>query len=92
MGIKPLLLALTAACGVTTGAATNGSPTEQPDKLPPGEPEVKGQQFCCQSVDPKTASGEGCGAISKENINACDKVLSCGEKWTKDGGKVTCLD
>jgi hypothetical protein len=92
---KTLVFTLLAACGVhpaTSPVVSNpaAAPDER-DKPPPDEDDQRDQQFCCQSVDPQTASGEGCAAISKENINACLNVLSCGDKWVKQDGKVTCL-
>jgi hypothetical protein len=65
---------------------------DEPDKAPPEEPELKEQHFCCQSVNHKTKSGDGCDPISGslETIAACNKVLYCPGFWTKDDGKVTC--
>jgi hypothetical protein len=88
---KPLLFAIIAVCGVLSGAAA--TPAEQPEKKPP-DANKKGQQFCCSSVG-KTAAGkgtgEGCVTIGPGKIDSCDKVLSCGDEWLKDDGKVTCL-
>ncbi len=92
MSVKPLILAFLAACGLYSngdGATTN--PAERPDKDPPGPPEEAGYIFCCQDVDPKTASGEGCVTIGEKQIDQCSTVLACGEKFTKKDGKVTCL-
>jgi hypothetical protein len=91
--LKAILFAALAACGVPSTPATAEPPPEQPDKLhPPGEVKPIDQHFCCQSVDPKTESGEGCTAISDslELINTCGKVLHCEGNWTKDDGKVSC--
>lgn len=81
---KPLLFTIIAACGVLSGAAV---PNEQPEKRPPDEIQ-EGQHFCCTDVDKFT--GEGCVAISNENINSCDRVLYCSGNWIKKDGKVTC--
>lgn len=92
---KPLLALILATCGgVSSTPATAEPPAEQPDDKPPGEVSKPIEQhFCCQSVDPKTKSGEGCAAISDslELVNTCSKVLHCQGDWTKDDGKVTCL-
>jgi hypothetical protein len=82
MSIKALLLSILAAC--------NTDPTERPAN-PPGTGEEDGQHFCCTTVDSGNKSGEGCVGISKENINACSKVLYCSADWTKDDGVVRCL-
>lgn len=75
-------------------AETLPTPTEQPDEYEPVEPEVKptDSHWCCQSVDPKTQSGEGCNAFSGaiELINACANYLYCEGNVTKQDGKVTC--
>jgi hypothetical protein len=83
---KPIFLAIVAACGIQSNSVVT---PDEPVKRTPDEVQ-EDQHFCCQSVDPKTWTGEGCGAISKENINSCDKVLYCPGKWAKDDGKVTC--
>jgi hypothetical protein len=82
---KPIVFAFLAACGIGSGAAANPN-----EKAPPEDDIEDGQHFCCTSVDQKNLSGDGCGAISKENINGCDKMLYCHESWTKDDGKVVC--
>jgi hypothetical protein len=78
---KIATLALAAACGVLQ--------PDSPDQAPPPPPD-EGQAFCCISVNSKNMTGEGCGAISQEQINSCVKVLHCGGNYTKDDGKVTC--
>lgn len=89
---KSLLALIIAACGVTSTPATAEPPAEEPDKLPPGEVEPADQHFCCQSVDLKTLTGEGCTAISSslELINTCTNVLYCEGNWGKQDGKVVC--
>lgn len=88
---KPLLALILAACGVSTTPAAADPPAEQPDKKPPdGEAEPIEQHFCCQSVDPKTMSGDGCNLIDKAFAPACDKLLYCAGNYAKDGGKVWC--
>jgi hypothetical protein len=94
---KPFILAIIAACAVTAGPASNPAtaeppPSEQPDA--PHDMKPKDSHWCCQSVDPKTKSGEGCTAFSGsiEIINTCAKYLYCEGSATKDDGKVTCLD
>jgi hypothetical protein len=71
------------------------APPEAPegpdDRQPPGTSCEVGQNFCCNQVNVSTQSGDGCVAISTENINACSKVLSCGDVWVKIDGQVTCL-
>jgi hypothetical protein len=92
---KPFILALIAACGVTAGAASNPAttepPPEQPDVKPP-ENVQKDQHFCCQSVDLKSMSGDGCTAISDslELINACGYLLYCEGNYGKENGHVQC--
>ncbi len=102
MGIKPLVLALVAACGVNPNntEARQGPPApgDQPfdavddpgDKQPPAEQPQEDQHFCCQDV--KDGTGEDCVAIGKESINSCPNVLYCDGKWEKKDVKVTCLD
>ena len=90
MYVKPVILAFLAACGLDSKGATT-DPSEQPDKLPPDPPEEAGYIFCCQDVDPKTASGQGCVTIGEKQIDQCSTVLACGEKFTKKDGTVTCL-
>lgn len=85
MRTKPLLIALVAACGVTSGASAD------PDKQPPPEPPLeKEHYFCCQELDPKGFSGENCTEIPESHVIACSKVLYCDGKYKKDEGKVTC--
>jgi hypothetical protein len=82
---KLIIAAILTACGV--------QPSEVPHDIdPPGcaKPAEEEQDFCCTSVDFKTKTGDGCVAISKENINACSKVLHCPGFFTKDDGVVTC--
>jgi hypothetical protein len=63
---------------------------DESDKLPPEEPEVKDQHFCCQSVDLKNWTGDGCVTIAPTQIDLCTNVLYCPGKWGKQDGKVTC--
>lgn len=88
--LRPLLLALLAACGVPSATAT--ALDEQPLAPPETEEPPEDQHFCCRSVDPKTLTGDGCTAISGslETINACNNVLFCPGAWTKQDGVVTC--
>jgi hypothetical protein len=92
MLIKPLILAVIAACGVPSTQSTAEPPPEQPDKKPPGEVKPMDQHFCCQSIDHKSLSGDNCNAISDalEVINACAEVLYCEGNWTKSKGTVRC--
>ena len=81
---------------LTRVAETLPTPTaEPPDEFEPTEPTIKPAEshWCCQSVDPKAKSGEGCNHISgsSEVINACAKYLNCPSGATKDDGKVTCI-
>jgi hypothetical protein len=62
---------------------------DEPDK-PHDEPKVKDQHFCCQSVDSKTFTGEGCSLITEQQVALCNKILYCEGNWVKDDGKVTC--
>jgi hypothetical protein len=93
---KPLIIAIVAACGLTAGASspstTEPSPPEQPGEFEPPAVKPKESHWCCQSVDPKTMSGEGCTAISgsTEVINACANYLNCSGGAAKVDGKVTC--
>jgi hypothetical protein len=92
---KALLFTVIAACGVSssTPATAEPPPSEQPgDFAPPPEPPPKDSHWCCQSVDPKTKSGDGCTGISGslELINACAEYLNCSGGAVKSNGKVTC--
>jgi hypothetical protein len=90
MLIKPLILAVIAACSIPSTSATTEPPAEQPEKKPP-EMKPKDQHFCCQSVDPKTKTGEGCETIGSGKIDLCAEVLYCSGDWAKHDGKVYCL-
>jgi hypothetical protein len=81
MVTKSLLAIMLAACGA------------EPDEFEPTEPAVKpiDQHFCCQSVDPKTKTGEGCETIGSGKIDLCAEVLYCSGDWAKHDGKVYCL-
>jgi hypothetical protein len=65
------------------------APDEPTDKQPPEDPQMD-QHFCCQSVDPKTMSGEGCQTMGATQIDLCANVLYCEGNWAKQDGKVTC--
>jgi hypothetical protein len=69
--------------------ASTEPPSEQPDKKPPDDDQMD-QHFCCQSVDLKNFSGEGCQTIGQGQIDLCTRVLYCPGKWAKDEGKVVC--
>jgi hypothetical protein len=86
---KPVLLALLAACGVSSSATTE-SPSEQPIAPPTKPPEPEGQHFCCAEVDEKTFSGDGCVLISEQQVALCNNLLYCDKKYVKQDGKVTC--
>jgi hypothetical protein len=86
MLIKPFILAVIAACSVPSTPST--SPTEyQP---PPEQPQEKDHYFCCQELDAKGFSGDGCTEIPESHVIACNKVLYCDGKYKKDDQKVTC--
>jgi hypothetical protein len=89
---KPVLLALLAACGVHSSTEAPDPPAEQPVELPPEPPVEEGQYFCCDSVDLKSKSGEGCVSLAAALIDLCLDVLYCGGDWGKTGGKTQCLD
>jgi hypothetical protein len=87
---KPLLAIILTACGVSSTPATRDPPpTEQPDAPPEGEKPMD-QHFCCQSVDHKTMSGEGCQTMGAGQIDLCANVLYCEGNWAKEDGKVWC--
>lgn len=86
---KPLLLALLAACGVTSNSATTEPPPEPPEFKPPDDIE-KDYIFCCQDVDPKNKTGDGCVTIGEKQIDQCSTVLACADGFTKKDGTVTC--
>ncbi len=94
--IKAIVFAALAACGVNPTPAAADPPAEEPGEYEPTEPIVKPKEshWCCQSVDPKTKSGEGCTAFSGsvEVINTCAEYLHCPGGAAKHDGKVTCLD
>lgn len=78
-----LTIAILAACV---------APSNPPDDgYQPNQTVLMDQHFCCNKVDPKTLSGEGCTAIGPEHINTCSKVLFCPEGWTKNDGDVSCV-
>jgi hypothetical protein len=92
---KPLLALILAACGVssTPSSATAEPPAEQPDEFDPTDPgPQEDQHFCCQSVDPKTKSGEGCLTIGKGQVDQCPELLYCAGTYAKHDGKTYCLD
>jgi hypothetical protein len=86
---RPIILAFLAACGVSSSGPTTESPTEQPDVEPPDDIQ-KDYIFCCQDVDPKTKSGDGCVTIGEKQIDQCSTVLACADGFTKKNGVVTC--
>ena len=92
--IKAIVFAALAACGISPTPATT-DPPDEPDEYEPAEPTVKptDSHWCCQSVDPKTKSGEGCTAFSGsiEIINTCAQYLYCDGSATTQDGKVTCI-
>lgn len=85
---KPLLAILLAACGVNSSTEASASPAEQPDGQPPVD---EGQYFCCDSVDLKTKSGEGCVTLAAGQIDLCPDVLYCSGDWGKTNNKTQCL-
>jgi hypothetical protein len=87
MLIRSLLLAILAAGGIHSNTEANDPPA---DKAKPGGRPIEDQHFCCQTVDPKTMSGEGCTAIGIEQINGCSSVLYCPQGWAKENGDVSC--
>jgi hypothetical protein len=104
MYAKPIILALLAACGFSTGPEPlEKTPTNVASTAPePGPNDFDGphvkpledQHFCCSSVDLAKFTGEGCITIPKDNatINACANVLYCPSKWAKADGDVACAD
>jgi hypothetical protein len=91
MFVKPLLIALLAACGVPSTPATTEPPDEQPVE-PPDDGLEEGQHFCCEKFT--TDGGNGCVTIGEAHVALCDKVLYCGGsyQYEKTGGTVKCLD
>ncbi|PRQ06231.1 hypothetical protein [Enhygromyxa salina] len=86
---KSLLLAFLAACGVNSSDSPTEPPTERPEKKPPDDIE-KVHIFCCQKVDVKTKTGDGCVTIGSDKIDSCSSVLACAGSFTKVDGTVTC--
>ena len=86
--LRTIIIAALAACGVSSIPAT----AEPPDEYEPTEPDVKplDQHFCCQSLDPKSPSGNDCVPVDESHLAACNKVLYCEGSYTNDDGKVTC--
>jgi hypothetical protein len=79
------ILALFASCGTPAGEPDDRRPT------PPDPPEA---HFCCNDVGVNGSgqgTGDGCVMIGPETVNACNRVLTCGEQWIKRDGVVTCL-
>jgi hypothetical protein len=66
------------------------APDHPTDKQPPQEDHPMDQHFCCQSVDHKTFSGNGCQLITELQVALCNKVLYCEGNWVKDDDKVFC--
>ena len=91
MFTKPVILALLAACSVHVTTDATGYPPEQPDKPLPSPPEEDDYLFCCQDVDHKSKSGDGCLTIAEKQIDSCSTVLACTEGFSKKDGKVTCF-
>lgn len=93
--LRTIIVAALAACGVQPTPPTIAPAAEQPDGIEPAEPPVKpvNQHWCCDSIDHKNKTGEGCDPISGslETIAACNKVLYRSGDWTKDDGTVRCL-
>jgi hypothetical protein len=87
---KPLLVAVLAACGLSSYTETTEPPSEPPIEVPT-PPEEAGQHFCCESLN-GNGSGNGCVMIGKEHAALCDKILYCGSSYEKDGGKVKCIE
>jgi hypothetical protein len=83
MLIKPVLVALLAACGVHSNP---DSPTE----IGPPDDITEGTYFCCHDVDPVKATGDGCVTISEKQVDHCSTVLYCGGTFTKEDGTVRC--
>jgi hypothetical protein len=83
---RPLLALVLAACGANPSSAT----TEPPD-VNPDEVQKDHVFFCCQNVDQKNASGDGCVTIGEKEIDRCSTVLACADNFTKKDGKVVCL-
>ena len=89
--LRTIIIAVLAACGVSPTQATDADPpAEQPDAPPESEIKPLDQHFCCQSVDHKSLSGEGCVTIGPNQIDACSEVLYCEGNWTKSKGTVRC--
>jgi hypothetical protein len=84
--IASLIALFAATCGVNS--------TDPPDEKQPPDQTQEDQAFCCFSVGVTPSgngTGSGCVTIGSGNIDSCDKVLSCGPSWIKDGSTVTCL-
>jgi hypothetical protein len=90
---KPLLLVILAVCAAPSGAAADPNPVSSPnEKAPPVEPHQQREtHWCCDSVNSKEGSGEGCDEIHVTHVVLCEKVLHCSSDYTYDDGKVTCL-
>jgi len=89
--LKPLLLTLLAACGVEP--PTESPATASPDlTIEAPEDEPPEQLFCCQSVNPRTWSGDGCAMVATEHVALCGTaILFCHASWTLSDGTATCL-
>jgi hypothetical protein len=85
---KAILLALLAACGAHTNSAT--APDEQPIE-PPEQDLKENVYFCCNNVDHKTKTGDGCVTVGEKEIDRCSTVLVCSDGLTKKDGVVTCF-
>jgi len=91
--LKPLLLALLSACGVSNSTTDTG-PGDVPDDQPLAPPEditLEEQHFCCASVDAKARRGDGCFLVAKDDLRLCTTaILYCPGFYTLDGGVVEC--
>jgi hypothetical protein len=63
---------------------------DEPDRKPPEDVGLEDQHFCCQEIDLKSFTGDGCVLIDKTAAILCDKLLYCPGKYAKDDGKVAC--
>lgn len=97
MTTKALLVALLAACGVSSPDAAPNSPG-QPEQIEPpndDDPEVDEQYFCCEKTWSKDGEyhGQDCDLIGSGAAETCrlggGKVLYCPGAWGDGENGVT---
>jgi hypothetical protein len=98
MYAKPFIIAIIAACGITTNpdspekssAVDATAASDGPDDPAPPPNIQKDQHFCCDRLG-GNGSGDGCITIDKTHVAGCKMVLYCADSYENNNGHVTCL-